>query len=84
VPLNYLIIEAIEPVDPALAATIRESVVKNVEADWMATGRFHEYFDGDTGEGIGADAQAGWTALVANMVADGWPAAEAPQPTQAP
>jgi hypothetical protein len=84
VPLNYLIIEAIEPVDPALAATIRESVVGNVEADWTATGRFHEYFDGDTGEGIGADAQAGWTALVANMVADGWPAAAAPEPTQAP
>ena len=78
VPLNYLIIEAIEPLDPALATTIRESVVNNVEADWTATGRFHEYFDGDSGEGIGADAQAGWTALVANMVADGWPAAEAP------
>jgi len=78
VPLNYLIIEAIQPLDPALAATIRESVVNNVEADWTKTGRFHEYFNGDTGEGIGADAQAGWTALVANLVRDGWPAAKAP------
>ena len=78
VPLNYLIIEAIQPLDLALAATIRESVVNNVEADWTKTGRFHEYFNGDTGEGIGADAQAGWTALVANLVKDGWPAAKAP------
>ena len=46
-----------------------------VEIDWQATGRFHEYFDAETGEGLGADAQAGWTALVANLVAEGWPAA---------
>ena len=26
---------------------------------------FHEYFDGDTGEGLGASHQTGWTALVA-------------------
>jgi hypothetical protein len=36
--------------------------------------RFHEYFDADSGEGLGADSQAGWTALVANLVAEGWPA----------
>jgi hypothetical protein len=45
-----------------------------VEADWRATGRFHEYFDGDTGAGLGADEQTGWTALVANLIAEGWPA----------
>jgi hypothetical protein len=26
---------------------------------------FHEYFDGDTGRGLGASHQTGWTALVA-------------------
>lgn len=77
VPLNYLVVEALEDVDPALAMTIREAVVTAVETDWQATGRFHEYFDGRTGEGIGADAQTGWTALVANLIAEGWPA---PQP----
>jgi hypothetical protein len=25
---------------------------------------FHEYFDGDTGRGLGASHQTGWTALV--------------------
>ena len=74
-PINYLLVEALTSVDPALAQTIREAVVATVEADWEATGRFHEYFDAETGEGLGADAQAGWTALVANLVAEGWPAA---------
>jgi hypothetical protein len=84
VPINYLLVEALGPLDAALAATVRERVVGVVEADWQATGRFHEYFDAETGEGIGADAQAGWTALVANLVAEGWPAAAAPAATPAP
>jgi hypothetical protein len=31
--------------------------------------QFHEYFDGDTGSGLGASHQTGWTALVANLIA---------------
>ena len=29
---------------------------------------FHEYFNGDTGEGLGASHQCGWTALVAKLL----------------
>jgi hypothetical protein len=29
---------------------------------------FHEYFDGDTGRGVGAGHQTGWTGLVANLI----------------
>jgi hypothetical protein len=29
---------------------------------------FHEYFHGDTGAGVGASHQTGWTALVARMI----------------
>jgi hypothetical protein len=29
---------------------------------------FHEYFNGDTGAGIGASHQTGWTGLVADLV----------------
>jgi len=29
---------------------------------------FHEYFNGETGEGLGASHQTGWTALVAKMI----------------
>ncbi|HXU44945.1 MAG TPA: glucosidase, partial [Thermoanaerobaculia bacterium] len=30
---------------------------------------FYEYFDGDTGRGLGASHQTGWTALVTNLLA---------------
>jgi len=29
---------------------------------------FHEYFHGDTGRGVGASHQTGWTAVVANLL----------------
>jgi hypothetical protein len=32
---------------------------------------FYEYFDGDTGAGLGANHQTGWTGLVANLI-DEW------------
>ncbi len=69
-PINYLLVEALESRDPAFAADLRERLIELVETDWEATGRFHEYFDAETGEGLGADAQAGWTALVANLIAE--------------
>ncbi|MFN9461207.1 MAG: glucosidase, partial [Acidobacteriota bacterium] len=30
---------------------------------------FFEYFNGDTGEGLGASHQTGWTALIAKLIA---------------
>ncbi|HUG47503.1 MAG TPA: trehalase family glycosidase [Candidatus Limnocylindria bacterium] len=73
VPINYMLIRALQDVDPGLAADLRDRVVVAVEADWRTTGRFREHFHGDTGEGLGADAQAGWTALVANLIHESWP-----------
>ncbi|GAA1155708.1 MGH1-like glycoside hydrolase domain-containing protein [Ornithinicoccus hortensis] len=35
---------------------------------WDAHPTFSEYFDGDTGAGLGASHQTGWTALVAHFV----------------
>ncbi len=32
---------------------------------------FHEYFHGDTGAGIGASHQTGWTGLVAHLLCRG-------------
>ena len=33
--------------------------------------QFHEYFHGDTGAGIGASHQTGWTGLVAHLLCRG-------------
>ena len=35
---------------------------------WRDQLTFNEYFDGDTGEGLGASHQTGWTALVAHLL----------------
>ncbi len=37
---------------------------------WRNLVRFHEYFHGDTGRGMGADHQTGWTALVLRCIQD--------------
>ena len=37
---------------------------------WRDNIPFHEYFHGDTGQGLGAMHQTGWTALVAHMMLD--------------
>ena len=38
---------------------------------WRDLIPFHEYFHADTGEGLGASHQTGWTALVASLI-DEW------------
>ena len=56
---------------------------------WDAGPLFYEYFDGDTGAGLGASHQTGWTALVADLIRGmptpagprGWPLAGTPAPT---
>jgi hypothetical protein len=35
---------------------------------WSDLLLFHEYFDGDSGEGLGASHQTGWTGLVATLI----------------
>ena len=37
---------------------------------WRDLIPFHEYFHGDTGAGLGASHQTGWTGLVANLIID--------------
>jgi hypothetical protein len=38
---------------------------------WRDLLLFHEYFHGDTGQGLGASHQTGWTALVARLIEQG-------------
>jgi glycogen debranching enzyme len=35
---------------------------------WQGKFWFHEYFHGDSGKGLGASHQTGWTALIANLL----------------
>jgi hypothetical protein len=45
---------------------------------WRDLIAFHEYFHGETGEGLGASHQTGWTGLVASLI-DEW--RKPPQPS---
>jgi len=38
------------------------------DPEWHDLLWFHEYFDGDTGAGLGASHQTGWTGLVADIL----------------
>ena len=44
---------------------------QRAQGRWRDDLLFYEYFDGDTGRGLGASHQTGWTALVANLLARG-------------
>ncbi|HTJ76596.1 MAG TPA: hypothetical protein VL337_14665 [Acidimicrobiales bacterium] len=40
----------------------------DTDPGWRSHVAFHEYFHGDTGAGLGASHQTGWTALVAKLI----------------
>ena len=71
-PINYLLVQALADHDPALAEELRENLISTLAREWEAKHHFYEYYDGETGEGLGADHQTGWTALVANLIHERW------------
>jgi hypothetical protein len=48
-------------------ALVREGHLHE-DVHWRDLLSFHEYFHGETGEGLGASHQTGWTGLLANLV----------------
>jgi len=40
----------------------------HTDPHWRDLVLFHEYFHGDTGKGLGASHQTGWTAVVAKLL----------------
>ena len=56
------------PSDDGGRPCLGESCCPTGCSDWQNEVLFHEYFNGDTGEGLGASHQTGWTALVANCI----------------
>lgn len=47
---------------------VAERLVSLFRPDADGAVLFHEYYDGDTGRGLGADHQTGWTATVVNLI----------------
>jgi hypothetical protein len=55
----------------------------NDDPHWREAVPFHEYFHGDTGAGVGASHQTGWTALVAKLLQQSGERQSAPDRTVA-
>lgn len=83
-PLNYLLIESLQKFDYAygksflyndndlwaVATDLSQRLISLIQRpDSHPHYLFHEYFHGDTGRGLGASHQTGWTALVAKLIA---------------
>ena len=45
-----------------------QTLVFQSDPNWHDYIPFYEYFHGDTGTGLGASHQTGWTALVAKLI----------------
>jgi hypothetical protein len=58
----------LSPETGAMRPCLQGSCSPNRADDWQQHLLFHEYFHGDTGEGLGASHQTGWTALIINCV----------------
>ena len=58
----------LQPDADSMRPCLRGSCSPNPSADWQQHLLFHEYFHGDTGEGLGASHQTGWTALIINCI----------------
>ena len=53
---------------PIYGAVDGQSSKFQTDKHWRELVLFHEYFNGDTGEGIGASHQTGWTGLIAKLI----------------
>ena len=61
-----------------------ENRLAQTDPAWRDLLWFHEYFHGDTGAGLGASHQTGWTGLVANLILErGRGSADPPSPAAA-
>jgi len=49
-------------------AVLGDNEYFQTDPHWRDLVPFYEYFDGDTGRGLGASHQTGWTALVALLL----------------
>jgi hypothetical protein len=54
--------------DRGLRPVLGDRALFQFDPYWNSLVPFHEYFHGDTGAGVGASHQTGWTALVAKLL----------------
>jgi hypothetical protein len=66
--LSHRLIELFRTSEDGARSFVRHNAPFRTDPLWRDQVLFHEYFNGDTGEGLGASHQTGWTSLVAKLV----------------
>jgi hypothetical protein len=66
--LSRRLVKIFQPQPNGHRPTYGNSAKFQTDPHWRNLLQFHEYFHGDTGEGLGASQQTGWTALVAKLI----------------
>ena len=61
-----------DPAHGGRRATWGDNAYFQTDPHWRDCVQFSEYFNGDTGAGIGASHQTGWTALVVSLLYEYW------------
>lgn len=70
--------------DDGKRAIHNDHTMLDTDPHWREYMWFYEYFDGDTGRGLGASHQCGWTGLVAKMIHDTGVSCRLPQTPRTP
>jgi len=66
--LSYRLIELFLQDDAGRRPVNGNRAKFQTDPHWMDLISFYEYFHGDTGEGLGASHQTGWTGVVAKLI----------------
>ena len=56
--------------DKGRRASLGDDAKQQTDPNFRDYLQFYEYFHGDTGRGMGANHQTGWTGLIANLIAE--------------
>jgi hypothetical protein len=66
--LSHRLVRIFMPGQDGVRPVHGEREIFHADPHWRDLILFHEYFHGDTGMGVGASHQTGWTGLVANLL----------------
>jgi hypothetical protein len=54
--------------EQGVVPAMQEEKASQMDENWKDLYFFYEYFHGETGQGLGAQHQTGWTGLIANLI----------------
>ena len=66
--ISESLIDLYRQAENGMMPAMREEKAGQTDPNWKDLYFFYEYFHGETGQGLGAKHQTGWTGLIANLI----------------